>query len=70
MYCGIIEAVHWLSYGYLSDGGAFVYTDEAGIAHKKDVNDEKQIKSVLQRTGCENFKLFHGIDECISEFKV
>ena len=33
-------------------------------------DDEKQIKSVLQRTGCENFKLFHGIDECISEFKV
>lgn len=33
-------------------------------------DDKKQIESVLHRTGCENFELFHGIDECISEFKM
>ena len=32
--------------------------------------DKKRIERVMQRTGCDNFELHQGIDECIMEFKV
>lgn len=32
--------------------------------------DKKRIEKVMQRTGCDNFELHQGIDECIMEFKV
>lgn len=39
------------------------------ISYYSDI-DRKQIENVMQRTGCENYVLFQGIDECIKEFKV
>ena len=36
--------------------------------HSND--DKKQIEKVMQRSGCNNFKLYQSIDECIAEFKI
>ena len=31
--------------------------------------DKKRIENVMQRTGCDNYELHHGIDECIMAFE-